>query len=422
MRSNSSRSAGNLLLKVGLMAVVILVMLIPLSMVKNQIRDREYTMNESKRDIESSWGEPQCLNGPKMRFVYTVQTKDTTGKPLTEKKERDLYPVNLKYSVNAETQDLHRSIYDVTVYNSTVRTSGTFIIPEELNGLTSASVMIGLNDLRGIVGETSVLFNGQQYEFIAANEGSAIQASVKLPEDAAASGTELPFEMEFKLKGSESMQFRPVGNLTEIEMTSNCTTPSFVGDFLPSERNVDDNGFSASWIVSQINRGAPESTQFGVRLLQPVTQYQQTQRSVKYGILIILLVFLAGFIVELVTKKEINVLQYLVIGLSLVLFYSLLLSFSEIMSFGLSYLISAAMTTAALTGYFRGILKSRTAYLLGGFVALAYAISYVLLQMETYALLAGSLVLFVCLLVVMFLTKDTGALFHTAPQQNEPEK
>ena len=145
-------------------------------------------------------------------------------------------------------------------------------------------------------------------------------------------------------------------------ISSNCNTPSFVGSFLPAERDVNENGFTAKWIVSQINRGAPESTEFGVRLLQPVTQYQQTTRSAKYGII---LVFLAGFIVELITKKEINILQYLIIGLSLVLFYSLLLSFSEIMSFGLSYLISATMTTLAQTGYFKGILKSKVAYLLG---------------------------------------------------------
>ena len=118
------------------------------------------------------------------------------------------------------------------------------------------------------------------------------------------SGTELKFDMEFKMKSSEALQFKPVGNITEIEMTSNCKTPSFVGTFLPTERSVDENGFFAKWIVSQINRGAPESTEFGVRMLQPVTQYQQTTRTAKYGILIILLVFLAGFIGEMIARSS----------------------------------------------------------------------------------------------------------------------
>lgn len=418
MKTNPTNAAP-LLLKVGLMAVVVLLMLIPLTMVKRQISERECTMETSIHDIESSWGEEQCLSGPKIRFTYDVQSKDVNGKTVVQKKERDLFPVSLSYAVNAQTQNLHRSIYDVTVYNATVHTTGSFTIPDEMRSQTSASVIVGLNDLRGIEGEAAIDFNGRKYDFVAANEGEAICTTVQLPGDDYVAGTELKFDMEFKLKGSEALQFKPVGNITEIEMASDCKTPSFVGAFLPTERDVDENGFSARWIVSQINRGAPESTEFGVRMLQPVTQYQQTTRSAKYGILIILLVFLAGFIVELMTKKDINVLQYLVIGLSLVLFYSLLLSFSEIISFGLSYLVSAVMTTLALTGYYRGILKSKVAYMLGGFVAMAYAISYVLLQMEHFALLGGTLVLFVCLVIVMYLTKDTGTLFSSNAQTKE---
>ena len=401
-------SSSNLILKVGLMITATLLLLFPLSMVKSQIIERGNTMQESISDIESSWGEEQCLSGPKIRFEYDVQRKDKEGKMVTEREEYELYPDDLKYDVNAETQILHRSIYDVTVYSSIVRTSGTFLVTENLKGLGKGTLTISMSDLRGIEGETSIDFNGRKYDFIAANEGEAIETIVDIPEYAATAGTVLPFNMEFKLKGSEAIQFRPVGKMTEIEISSNCNTPSFVGSFLPAERDVNENGFTAKWIVSQINRGAPESTKFGVRLLQPVTQYQQTTRSAKYGILIIILVFLAGFIVELITKKEINILQYLIIGLSLVLFYSLLLSFSEIMSFWLSYLISAVMTTLALTGYFKGILKSKVAYLLGLLVALAYGISYILLQMETFALLCGTLVLFICLLIVMYLTKDFG--------------
>ena len=141
-------------------------------------------------------------------------------------------------------------------------------------------------------------------------------------------------------------------------------------------------------------------------MIQPVTQYQQTERSAKYGLLIIFLVFIAGFILELVTKKDINLLQYIVIGCSLVLFYSLLLAFSEFMAFSWSYLIAAGMTVLALGGYFLGILKDKFAYILTALVALAYGISYILLQMDTYAYLAGTIVLFVLLTVVMYFTKD----------------
>ena len=129
-------------------------------------------------------------------------------------------------------------------------------------------------------------------------------------------------------------------------------------------------------------------------------------RSAKYGILIILLVFLAGLAVELLGKKKISIVQYLVIGLSLVLFYVLVLSFSEFMRFPLAYALAALMTVAALLGYFRGILRDRTAWLLTALVALAFLISYVLLQMETYAFLAGTLILFVLLTGIMYLTRN----------------
>ena len=158
--------------------------------------------------------------------------------------------------------------------------------------------------------------------------------------------------------------------------------------------------------MSEINRGNPDDTSFGVNLLQGVTQYQKTMRSAKYGILVILLVFIAGLAVELIGKKKINLVQYLVIGLSLVLFYALVLSFSEFMNFSLAYLLAALMTVAALFGYFRGILRDRSAWLLTALVALAYLLSYVLLQMETYAFLVGTLVLFVLLVGIMYLTRN----------------
>ena len=199
-------------------------------------------------------------------------------------------------------------------------------------------------------------------------------------------------------------------------MYVNCPTPSFKGDFLPTEREIRDDGFSAKWVVSQINRGGPEESVFLVDLLQKVTQYQQATRTLKYGILIIVLVFIAGLIVELVGKREISIIQYLVIGLSLVLFYALVLSFSEFMSFGLAYALAATMTTLALLGYFRGILKDKTAYLLVALVALAYIVSYVLVQMETYALLSGSLILFVVLAVVMYFTRNLNKKEETQPE------
>lgn len=400
--------------------VIAIVMAIPLWMVRNVISEREKLLDESVRDIQSSWAESQCLTGPMLRYTVTESIEDMDGEPKKQVKTKRLYPTLLQYQVCANTETLHRSIYDVTVYTSDVVVKGNFSLSDELLVGGTAQLRLALTDLRGIVGNVYAQVGDKQYEFVAENmssdnsrsgvssvdEGKAIITTIELPTLTADSSRVVPYEIKMKVRGSEAIYFRPVGNLTEIEMTGNCTTPSFLGDFLPNEREVDDKGFCAKWVVTQINRGAPESSKFGVKMLQPVTQYQQTTRAAKYGMLIIVLVFLAGFCVEWVTKKEINLLQYIVIGCSLVLFYMLLLSFSEFMPFWLSFLLAAMMTTIALTGYYRGILKTKIAYYMGGFVALAYAASYIMMQMETYAMLGGSLLLFICLCGVMFFTSN----------------
>ena len=230
---------------------------------------------------------------------------------------------------------------------------------------------------------------------------------------------EVPFTATLAIKGSNSLSFYPVGDATTVEVKSLYNNPSFMGDFLPIDRNVDDKGFSALWKVLKINRSNPYGVTFGVNLLQPVTQYQKTSRSIKYGILVILLVFLAAVVTELVTKKRINILQYVIVGLSLVLFYLLLLSFSDFISFGKSYLIATVMTTIALTAYFKGILKHKSAYLLGALVFVFLIISYIMMQLQVYSLLTGSLLLFVILCVIMYLTRNMSSKKEESPETIE---
>ena len=219
-------------------------------------------------------------------------------------------------------------------------------------------------------------------------------------------GDVIPFDIKMIFNGSESIFFKPVGCLTQVDMTSDYPDPSFGGDFLPIERDVREDGFTARWVISQITMAGPSSDSFGVRLVKPVTQYRETERATKYGLLVIFLVFIAGFVVEIISKKPINLIQYITIGASLVLFYALLLAFSDFLSFAHSYLIASVMTTLAVGGYFIGIVKNKWAYLLTALVAIAYGVIYVLLQLETFAFLAGTLLLFVILCVIMLLTRN----------------
>lgn len=322
------------------------------------------------------------------------------------------------YDIDTQTQTLHRSIYDIMVYGADVVVTGDFVIPafyaDEI--LKGQQVVMGLTDLRGIEGSVDITLGDAAYafhsgsskvdEYFPDNSKGSLSESIDVDKAMMDGKTVLPFRLTYRVKGSSSLMVRPYGETTEVKMHSDCPDPSFTGDFLPSDREVTEEGFTARWSVSEINRGNPDDTSFGVNLLQGVTQYQQTTRSAKYGILVILLVFIAGLAVELVGKKKISIVQYLVIGLSLVLFYALVLSFSEFMNFSVAYALAALMTIAALFGYFRGILRDRSAWLLTALVALAYLLSYILLQMETYALLAGTLVLFVLLVGIMYLTRN----------------
>ena len=409
-------------LKIALMGVLALLMLIPLAMVQGQIKDRQNAAESSRHEVAASWGRAQTLTGPVLKFSYDVEVQDKDQQKTTKEATGTVYPRKLSYDIDTQTQTLHRSIYDILVYGADVVVTGDFVIPEYLakEKLTKQIVSMGLSDLRGIEGTVDIDLGEKSYSFHSGSGGKVNpyseaepNASLSEPIDmdkALMDGkTVLPFRLTYRVKGSSSLMVRPYGETTEVKMHSDCPDPSFTGDFLPSEREVTQEGFTARWSVTEINRGNPDDTSFGVNLLQGVTQYQQTMRSAKYGILVILLVFIAGLAVELVGKKKINIVQYLVIGLSLVLFYALVLSFSEFMRFSVAYALAAVMTIAALFGYFRGILRDRSAWLLTALVALAYLLSYVLLQMETYALLAGTLVLFVLLVGIMYLTRNLNS-------------
>lgn len=230
-------------------------------------------------------------------------------------------------------------------------------------------------------------------------------AAVELPQNAVV-GDNITFSMDFELKGTYRLLFAVLADNNTLTMTSAYPYPSFTGSILPDSRIVRDNGFDASWSVSGIINTSSSHETMGVKFVDPANPYQQAERSVKYGILIIIFVFIAGLFVEFVTHREINVIQYGIIGLSLALFYMLLFSFSEFIVFGWAYIIAALMTIAALMLYFRTILHHKSAYILGLFIALFYTVNYFLLISSSYAILSGSLLLFASLCIVMYITSS----------------
>ena len=419
--------------KIALIGLLIAILLIPINMIQGLIYEREYTATEAVNEVHRKWSSYQQIIGPVLTIPYYEKVEksgDGENDQKIKKVKNYLHflPESLNIKGELKTEELKRGLYEIVVYNAPLEIEGTFIFPEGFSGSIApedllkedATLNIGITDMRGISeqvevkwGDDTLLFNpgidGQHFL------GSGVSTPINLATLTENPDHSLNFNIKLHLKGSESIRFAPLGKTTSVTLNSNCTTPSFTGSFLPEQREVSDNGFESNWKVLHLNRNysqilagnnwdstISEST-FGVDLLMPVQQYQKSMRSVKYAFLIIILTFVVSFFVEVMQKKNIHPFQYLLIGLALCLFYTLLIAISEHLNFTLAYVISALMTIILLILYMLGILKIRkTALTIGGLLAFLYTYIFVLIQLETYALLAGSIGLFVILAVIMY--------------------
>lgn len=413
-----------LTLKVIAVGVISLLMLIPLAMISDLIRDRQNLYRETAVEVGDLWGKEQTISGPVLTFRKSVAV---TNQPSSHFEWDQLLPERLNVDGSVVSKKLHRNIYDVMVYNAKINITGFFKIPKELYSDEFISFSLGIADLRGIE-ELPVLQLGEynlEPESGLSGEAKTQGLTVIIPKqifssfpvDEATSSRTIPFAMTIALKGSEGLYFTPVGKSTEVKLSSDYPDPSFAGNFLPSERKVDQNGFQAQWNISHLTRNygqhqtTPdwfdiiEPSKFGVDLIIPVSDYQKAERAAKYGILIILLTFVVIFFTDQRNSNSINLFNYLLSALALVLFYALLVSLSEYLLFSIAYIISAVMTISLLCIFIQRLLKNREATLyIGGLLTAMYIFIFVLLQMKNYALLAGTIGLFVILSCVMHIS------------------
>ena len=241
-----------------------------------------------------------------------------------------------------------------------------------------------------------------------------------MPHDSGFIEKENSFSIELSLQGSEHLYCAPLGNSTKMHFSSSWPSPAFDGKYLPDTEKVSNKGFEADWAVSQFNRDFPKiftsnssvstsavsSSGFGVILLSPFDAYAQTLRSLKYAILVIGLTFFACFFTEIFQKRPVHPLQYILIGMALVIFYTLLLSISEYVQFPIAYLIASSATVLLLSWYTQSIFKkTKTVLIFASLLSALYLFIYVLIQMEDNALLFGSIGLFVLLAVAMYLSR-----------------
>ena len=439
--------------RIAIIGILALLLLIPVSMVEDLIYERERVSEEAVSEVSQKWGEPQVVAGPVLSVPYKKYITNEKGERVSVTQYVHFLPQELSINSVVEPQIRSRGIFDVVVYSSEIDFSGKFAqsdirdlgIEDIKVDWDNAFISLGISDVRGIQDNVKINWNGDELQFKPGiqtddvlrnviqsggradtvglaidkktNLGQNSGISARLPEGVEeGNGFGHTFSFKLNLNGSQEIQFVPVGRTTEVALKSSWGSPSFNGAFLPDMRTVGDDGFEASWKIFDLNRGYPQSwigdthniysSAFGAKLLITVDGYKKATRSVKYALLIIALTFLVFFFAEAFNKKRIHLIQYILVGLSMVLFYALLVSISEITGFGWAYLISSVATISLIVLYSKSVLANTKMALTQGFIlTFLYLFVYIILQLEDYALLMGSVLLFSILAIVMYLSR-----------------
>ena len=404
---------------------LILLMLIPTIIIRNLISEREARQKEVVQEVSAKWATAQTLSGPYLIVPYNEAAVNSDGKPVIVKRQLVILSKNMNVSGKIISENRPRSIYKVLLYKSSLDINGSFqppwpadIDPVTLD-LANAKLCFGLSDFKGIEEEIYINFNKQRLALspgLPPNDISELGLSVPVPLTLESLNGGILYDMNIKLKGSERLHFMPLSANSSFALNSGWPNPSFDGNTLPNERSVTDQGFTAKWNYNQANLPfgtvikpgtfIKQDMSFGVSMVQPADQYNKTMRSVKYAILIIGLTFALFFIVELMQDKPFHPVQYVLVGLALVIFYTLLLAISEYLLFDQAYFIASVATVTLISLYAKSHFNRwKTAAVFGAVLGTLYGFIFILLRLEDTALLVGSIGLFVVLAVVMYVSR-----------------
>lgn len=456
------RIGSSIFAKLSTIVVLILLLLIPLFWVKDLIEERKNRHSEVSSEIAFKWAGQQVISGPIIAIPYQVVKEIvTTDKNIISTKNTYitqyvyLMPKSLDINSMISPESLKRGIYKSVVYNAQLDLKGSFDAIDfnkiDLNGQElewkNAKILIGLSDLKGLGASPSLVFNQKKIEFepnmTALNpfENNMI-AAIDLSQTKTTLGD---FQIKLNVRGSQSINFLPLAKQTKIHTQGNWANPSFNGAVLADDRNITGNNFEATWNIPSFNRKfsqqwvgeaeklyeiknnyeinnavsegysstaeptattessiATEKDMIQINFLEEVNNYQKTTRVTKYGILIIILTFAALFFTEIIKKQRIHLIQYLLIGFAMVLFYSLLLSISEHLGFNIAYLLAAIATIFLIASFIKSITKdSKSAFIFSGILAVFYSFIFILMQLRDYSLIVGTVGIFIILAILM---------------------
>lgn len=404
-----------------------LLMLIPLAQVQGLIGERNALRSTAISSIARSWGGQQEFGGPVIAVPKRVRVQTNNGW-ITQESVEIVLPDQLNIRATLAPEIRRYGIYDAPVYTSEIKVAGHFLASDVANlagGDTTyfwdrAELRLPVSDVRGLRRVSALRVAGDEYNFGPSDGGVGNIGAIAIALDPTKlKGDRYPFELDLTLAGTQSVDFLPLARRTEVSLSAPWPDPSFDGAFLPAERRINADGFEARWQVLDLNRQFGQHWQqdgeraptlsnaaFGVSLYQPASLYQQNERAGKYGVLFIALTFVAFFLFEVLKKLRVHPVQYLLIGIALTTFYVVLLALSEQIGFGWAYCAASFAVVLLVGGYSAAVLRTRRAgLLLGGVLALVYALLYGLVVSEQYSLLMGALALLAVVAALMYLTR-----------------
>ena len=444
-----------LLGKLVALGAVIVVLLLSLDAVHGLVNERRMRQLEAEQSVADSLAGQQAVLGPVLQQrcdELWVRTEGSGKEQKTINERRELvstaWPTRLDVVAQATIEPRYRGLFKLNGYaakNAIVADWAPLALPQPAADHPGARIVcqaptlaMALSDARGIRA-ASIKVGGTQLAVLPGsllkNAPRGLHAALPMEIASATFRTEISLD----LAGTKSIAWAPVGEQTQLTLTSDWAHPSFGGRFLPGERQVSARGFSAQWQVSALATTARQSAQsnaslcelrdsaagtgyvgeatsddtkrgcietFGVGFIDPVNGYVLNDRALKYGLLFVVLTFVGVGLVELSKRLRVHPIQYLLVGLALTVFFLLLLSLSEHVRFALAYLCASAACTGLLTFYGSFVLRGlRPGLVLGAGIGLLYGALYALLQMEQAALVLGSVLLFMVLAAVMIATR-----------------
>jgi inner membrane protein len=410
-------------------------------------------MREATVSITGGWGDKQAMNGPLLVIPYRASATETVvenGQSVTRSRdvmrELTLAPEVAELSTDLSPKVRKRSIYEAVVYDARVSGKARFAFPPDLArtgvdpsqmDLARAELRFGLSDPRGLGANPLVNASGKPLRMQPGGGSGGGRGFFAWVDATGLPSQPLVVDFAYEFRGNASLSLEPQAGDTRWTVHSTWPSPSFTGDFLPEHPPVTEKGFDAAYrignlalgrsLVSTSDAGAaaappePVTADQGITraasdagsaqtaqidLIQPVDLYSQVNRAVKYGFLFIGFTFLALLMFDVIGGVRVSAVEYLLMGAALVLFFVLLLAFAEVIGFTPAYILAAGAIAGLNTAYSAAVLGSwRRAGFIGGLLAGLYAVLYILLSLEAFSLLIGSLLLFAALAGVMYATR-----------------